>query len=106
MLTHLYFVRHAHSTYTPDELGRPLSDRGSRDAQNIKTLFENKRVDHVISSPYQRALETVMVLIMNYFDKKYDYNFWRDLKMPDVYQLTLDGTNFVGAKHIISSEVY
>lgn len=69
MLTHLYFVRHAHSTYNPNELGRPLSDRGSRDAENMKHLFKNKRVNLVISSPYQRALETVDG-IAKYFNKE------------------------------------
>lgn len=27
-MTTLYFVRHAHSTYTPDEVERPLSEKG------------------------------------------------------------------------------
>jgi len=26
-MTTLYFVRHAHSTYTPDEVERPLSEK-------------------------------------------------------------------------------
>ncbi|MFJ7982749.1 histidine phosphatase family protein [Lysinibacillus xylanilyticus] len=30
----------------------------------------------------------VMALIMQYFDPKYDYSFWKKLSMPDVYQLT------------------
>lgn len=35
MTTNLYFVRHAHSTYTPDELGRPLSEKGIQDARMV-----------------------------------------------------------------------
>jgi 2,3-bisphosphoglycerate-dependent phosphoglycerate mutase len=30
------------------------------------------------------------VLIMNYFDEKYGFSFWKNLKMPDVYKLTFD----------------
>lgn len=59
MLTNLYLVRHAHSTYTPDELGRPLSIRGLLDAERIKETFEKEEIDIIISSPYKRAIQTV-----------------------------------------------
>ncbi|MDW2878347.1 MULTISPECIES: histidine phosphatase family protein [Bacillaceae] len=172
MPTNLYFVRHAHSTYTPDELARPLSSRGFADAERINGILEKENIDIVISSPYRRAVQTVegvakvigqeviiedgfkernlsakpvedfnlaitkvweepsfsweggesnidaqkrgieatlkvletyegkniavgthgniMVLIMNYFDEKYGFSFWKDLNMPDVYKLTFD----------------
>jgi 2,3-bisphosphoglycerate-dependent phosphoglycerate mutase len=170
MITNLYFVRHAHSTYTPDELIRPLSERGFTDAKIATELLIKENIDHVISSPYKRAIQSVegiaahigkeieikqdfrernlstkpvedfhyaiikvwenehfsweggesnrtaqargvkatekvlekykgknvaigthgnmMVLIMNYFDKRFDFNFWKELNMPDIYKLT------------------
>ena len=172
MLTHLYFVRHAHSEYTPDELKRPLSEKGLSDAEKINQLLIKETIDYVISSPYLRAVQTVegvakdiekeiiiedafkerqlssspvedfqlaitkvwndpsfsfdggesnvvaqkrgvestlkvlkryegknivigthgniMVLIMNYFDNNYGFDFWKDLTMPDIYKLTFD----------------
>lgn len=51
MLTNLYFVRHAHSTYTPDELERPLSERGFTDANTVTELLKGENIDHVLSSP-------------------------------------------------------
>ncbi|WP_100404304.1 histidine phosphatase family protein [Bacillus solitudinis] len=172
-MTNLYFVRHAHSTYTPDELNRPLSERGFTDATRVTKLLEKEEVDIVVSSPYKRAVQTVagiaehinrkveiidgfkertlttvpaedftlaitkvwedynfsweggesnfvaqkrgvdstynvlesykdknvvtgthgniMVLIMNFFDKQYDFSFWQNLDMPDIYKLTFDG---------------
>ncbi|WP_416150296.1 histidine phosphatase family protein [Salipaludibacillus sp. HK11] len=172
-MTNLYFVRHAHSTYTPDELGRPLSDRGISDAMKVTKLLKHEKIDIVISSPYKRAIQTVkgvakhidkeveildgfkeriltsipaddfilaitkvwedssfsweggesndtaqkrgvettytvldtynrknivigihgniMALIMNYFDSQYDFTFWENLDMPDIYKLTFDG---------------
>lgn len=172
-MTNLYFVRHAHSTYTPDELNRPLSERGFTDAIRVTKLLETEEVDIVVSSPYKRAVQTVegiaeyknrkveiidsfkertlttapaedftiaitkvwedynfsweggesnivaqkrgvnttydvlerykdknvvigthgniMVLIMNFFEKKYDFCFWKNLDMPDIYKLTFDG---------------
>jgi 2,3-bisphosphoglycerate-dependent phosphoglycerate mutase len=170
--TNIYLVRHAHSTYTPDELGRPLSEKGKKDAERVTELLKNRKIDVVISSPYLRAIETVegvafyhnlpiinmedfkerrlakqpvenfetaiykvwhdehfsfdggesnkeaqergiralkkvlteyrgknivigthgniMVLIMNDYDSNYDYEFWKQLSMPDIYQLTFD----------------
>jgi 2,3-bisphosphoglycerate-dependent phosphoglycerate mutase len=32
----------------------------------------------------------IMTCIMNYFDKKYDYNFWKRTTKPDIYKLTID----------------
>ncbi|CAM3989879.1 histidine phosphatase family protein [Mesobacillus zeae] len=172
-MTNLYFVRHAQSAYTPDELGRPLTEKGFADAKKVTEIFKNVEIDVVISSPYKRAIQTVegiahdfgkemeieegfkermlsivpaedftfaitkvwedesfawgggesneaarkrgsevtcrilekykgkdivigthgniMVLIMSYFDQQYDFSFWRNLEMPDVYKLTFDG---------------
>ncbi|CAM4321304.1 phosphoglycerate mutase [Bacillus manliponensis] len=169
-MTTIYFVRHAHSTYTKDERERPLSEKGWKDAMAVTDLFKTEDIDIVLSSPYKRAIQTVegiaahfqfpilveedlrerllsveplenfqegmmevwgnpmfsfpggesnevaqkrgvtcmkqilekyegksvvigthgniMVLIMNYFDEKYDMSFWKELEMPDVYKLT------------------
>jgi len=182
MFTHLYFVRHAHSAYTPDEYGRPLSERGQADAKKVTAILEKEKLDAVISSPYKRAVQTVegiaacigkeiaiepafrerklsakpvtnfdqaiekvwrnfrfsweggesnlaaqergvqatlqvlekyagqnivigthgnlMVLIMNYFDKRFDFHFWRALDMPDIYRLTFQCTSLKGVKRI------
>ncbi|MFJ8067012.1 histidine phosphatase family protein [Psychrobacillus sp. NPDC096426] len=58
-MTNLYFVRHAHSTYTPDEMERPLSERGMEDAKLITELLKLEKIDQVISSPFKRAIQTV-----------------------------------------------
>lgn len=168
MQTNIYFVRHAHSTYTPDELGRALSERGFADAEQVANILQKEKIDIVLSSPYNRAIQTVegvakevlidegfkerklagtsvedfdtvimkvwenssfsweggesnivaqkrgvnallkvltehegknivigthgniMVLIMNYFNKEYGFEFWKVLQMPDIYKLTFE----------------
>lgn len=172
MKTNIYFVRHAHSIYTPDELGRPLSKEGKQDAVRVASLLQSENIDLVYASPYKRAIETVqgiagtigkeiiieegfkerilseepvkdfkfaiskvwedydfhfaggesnhmaqergmqalynvlehhkgknivigthgniMVLIMNYFDRTYDFIFWQELEMPDIYKLSFE----------------
>ncbi|UYX54141.1 histidine phosphatase family protein [Bacillus thuringiensis] len=181
-MTTIYFVRHAHSTYTKEERERPLSEKGWLDAQNITSLLKDEKIDVVISSPYERAIQTVegiananklsiqleedlrerllskepvqdfndaiqkvwkdwsfayeggesndvaqrravlcmqnilgkykgknivigthgniMVLLMNYFDSKYDFQFWKTLHMPDVYKLIFDNNDFISAERI------
>lgn len=59
MKTEIYFVRHAHSTYTPEELTRPLSEKGMRDARRVTRILESENLDHVVSSPFLRAVQTV-----------------------------------------------
>lgn len=182
MKTNIYFVRHAHSIYTTDELNRTLSENGYNAAKIVTNLLLKEKIDYIISSPFKRAIETVegiarfhnkniiiderfrervlfkeviedfekavykawedfnflleggessyeaqirgvsgikeiiskyngknvvigthgniMVLIMNYYDKKYDYFFWRNLNMPDVYKLTFEDENLLNVKQI------
>lgn len=62
MQTHLYLVRHAHSVYSTDERNRPLSEQGFSDAQKVAEALKGEEIDHVLSSPYKRAIQTVEVL--------------------------------------------
>lgn len=185
-MTIIYFVRHAHSTYTKEERERPLSEKGHLDAENVTHLLKDKHIDVVISSPYKRAIQTVqgiantyhvsieieedlrerllssepvadfndaienvwedwsfayeggesndvaqrravicmqsilkkykgknivigthgniMVLLMNYFDSKYDFQFWKTLHMPDVYKLVFDNNRFSSAERLESTD--
>ncbi|MGG4168859.1 histidine phosphatase family protein [Rossellomorea vietnamensis] len=58
-MTKLYLVRHAHSVYTAEELTRPLSEKGRRDAVSVTERLKKEKIDVVCSSPYKRAVETV-----------------------------------------------
>ena len=53
-----YFIRHAHSNYTPDEINRPLSDKGRESLAQLEFLAY-KSITAIYSSPYQRAIQTV-----------------------------------------------
>ncbi|MFK4292228.1 2,3-bisphosphoglycerate-dependent phosphoglycerate mutase [Bacillus sp. RC250] len=46
----------------------------------------------------------IMVLLMNYFDSKYGFQFWKTLHMPDVYKLTFDNNCFSSAERIQSTD--
>ena len=56
-MTTIYFVRHAHSTYTKEERERPLSEKGQLDAENVTHLLKDRHIDVVISSPYKEQFK-------------------------------------------------
>lgn len=182
MMTNLYFVRHAHSVYSPDERNRPLSERGHQDAARVAELLEPEYIHVLISSPYKRAVQTIeglaerigagiileedfrerllsehpvddfehavakvwedssfaweggesnqaaqsrgvralervleqykgkniaigthgniMVLIMSHFDPRFDFSFWRQLDMPDIYKLSFSDQDLMEVQRI------
>ena len=53
-----YFIRHAHSNYTPDEINRSLSDKGRESLAQLDFLAD-KPIAAIYSSPYRRAIQTV-----------------------------------------------
>lgn len=59
-MTIIYYVRHAQSDHTVhDDLTRPLTEKGMRDRTLVSDYLEDKGVSAVVSSPYQRAHDTV-----------------------------------------------
>ena len=59
-MTTVYFIRHAQSDrFVHDDRTRPLTDEGIDDTKKITTVLENKGIQHIISSPYTRTIQTV-----------------------------------------------
>lgn len=60
MNTEVYFVRHAHSVFSlENEETRELSEKGWRDAEKITRILSHENINHIISSSYVRARQTV-----------------------------------------------
>ena len=59
MLTKIYLVRHAHSNYSSDELGRSVSEEGRKHVEYVSKLLVEENIEVFISSPYRRAIQTV-----------------------------------------------
>ncbi|WP_310831752.1 histidine phosphatase family protein [Paenibacillus pedocola] len=63
MRTIIYFIRHAESLYAEgQERSRGLSERGMGDALRVRTILQNESVDVFVSSPYERAVQTIKPL--------------------------------------------
>lgn len=182
MFTKIYLVRHAHSNYSRDELGRSVSEDGRKHVEDVSKILVAENIEVFISSPYRRAIQTVegaaealgieiklnesfkerilssipvedfettvekiwenpnfsleggesniqaqqrgieelkvilerykgkriaigthgniMALIMNYYNSKYNYEFWKGLSMPDIYKLSFDNNRLVDVERI------
>lgn len=60
MSTLVYFVRHAESPFIEGmERIRGLSEKGERDSLQVNSILKTKGIDVIISSPYERAIQTV-----------------------------------------------
>ena len=62
----LYLVRHGKAGdregWTEDDRLRPLSRKGRQQAEGLVELFDGRNIDRVISSPYDRCVQTVRPL--------------------------------------------
>lgn len=59
-MTTVYFIRHAQSDPGHrDDRTRPLTEAGLRDTKLITACLGSRGISHILSSPYQRTLDTV-----------------------------------------------
>lgn len=88
MLTKIYMVRHAHSIFSLErEETTELSEKGWKDAERIMEILLKENIDHIISSSYVRARQTVKGLARHLqMDIEIDPRFRvRDLAARDHY---------------------
>ncbi|WP_134684472.1 histidine phosphatase family protein [Brevibacillus migulae] len=63
MKTWIYLIRHAESPFVlGEEEARGLSEKGRKDAKRVSEILLREGIDVVISSNYQRAIQTVQDL--------------------------------------------
>ena len=63
VMTTVYFIRHAQSDrFHHDDRTRPLTAEGLSDTHKVSELLKNAGIQHIISSPYKRTVQTVQSL--------------------------------------------
>ncbi|WP_379154916.1 histidine phosphatase family protein [Paenibacillus sp. sgz5001063] len=63
MTTTIYLIRHAESLYTEgQERERGLSEQGKADAERVRSILQKESIDLFVSSPYERAIQTIQPL--------------------------------------------
>lgn len=65
-MTEVYFVRHAEpDNNIKEDSIRPLTEKGLKDRLLVTDYLQSRKIEHIYSSPYQRAVDT----IKDYADK-------------------------------------
>ncbi|MEW8955638.1 histidine phosphatase family protein [Clostridium sp.] len=72
---------------------RQVQERGIKALYKI--IDENKGKSIVIGTH-----GTFLGMILNYFDKKYDFEFWKAIKMPYIFLLTFDEKELISVENI------
>ena len=67
--------------------GESIRDVQNRAIPVIKNLLNNYKGKTIIIGTHGN----VMTIIMNYFNKSYGYEFWKNTSKPDIYKLVFSG---------------
>lgn len=60
-MTQIYYVRHAEPNYSNhDDVNRELTPKGRADCQRVKAFLMDKGIEAIFSSPYRRAVDTIL----------------------------------------------
>jgi len=59
-MKNIYIIRHCEAE--GQELEAPLTNNGQTQAIDVATFFKNRKVDRIISSPFKRAIQTILPL--------------------------------------------
>lgn len=86
MITQVYFIRHAEPNYdNHDDFSRELSVKGLQDSQYIVNLFEQIVIDEFFSSPYKRAIDTLLPLARSRQKEIVTIADFRERKITDTW---------------------
>ena len=76
--------------------GESIRDVQNRAIPVIKDLLNNYEGKTIIIGTHGN----VMTIIMNYFDKAYGYEFWKNTSKPDIYKLVFSGENLLSVHRL------
>lgn len=79
-----YAFYHPSFKYPGGESNNEVQERGVSGLKEVLSKYRGKKIVIGIHG-------NIMTCTMNYFDKKYDLDFWRSTTKPDIYKLSIDG---------------
>lgn len=88
-----YVYSHIEYSFPEGESNMMAQERAIRSLLSI--LEEHKGKTIIIGTHGD-----IMTLMINYFDKNIDYDFWEQLSMPDIYELTFEDRKYIGCHRI------
>lgn len=76
--------------------GESIRDVQNRSLPIIKSLLYQYEGKTIILGTHGN----IMTIIMNYFNSKYEYDFWKSTTKPDIYKLVFSGTTLQNVQRI------
>lgn len=76
--------------------GESLNEVKMRGITAVRMLLSKYKGENMVISTHG----TILAAMINYYDSNCDYNFWLNLKMPDVYKLIFEGKELMSIEHI------
>lgn len=77
------------------EGGESLNQVQKRAISVIFDILERYQNENIIIGTHG----TWLSVVLNYFDQKYDFNFWKTIKMPDIFLLVFNKRELKSIKH-------
>lgn len=92
------FLKEVERTYDDHDYklegGESINDAKKRALPYIKGILEDHDGESIILGSHGN----IMTIILNAFDETYDYKFWSQLKMPDVYEATFENNQLTACR--------
>ncbi len=79
------------------EGGESLNQVQSRSINKLRDILEENKNQNIVIATHG----TLLGVTLNYFDKKYDYEFWKTIEMPDVFLLRFNNKELEFIKNIM-----
>jgi len=76
--------------------GESLNEVISRGTNTLKNIIDKYKGKNIVVGTHG----TFMSVCLKYFDPSIDFEFWRNVKMPDVYKATFDGHKMIQLENI------
>jgi 2,3-bisphosphoglycerate-dependent phosphoglycerate mutase len=71
------------------ETGENLNEVQARGIDALKSILERYNEEDIVIGTHG----TILGVILNFFNKRYDYDFWKSMKMPDIFKLQFKDGN-------------
>lgn len=68
------------------EGGESLSEVQARGIKELNNVIERYNGENIVIGTHG----TILAAILNYYNKEYNYDFWKSMKMPDVFRITFE----------------
>lgn len=75
--------------------GESLAEVQKRGNDVLREILDTYKDKNIIIGTHG----TFLAVILNFYDTTYDFNFWKTMRMPDIYKLKFEKDKLIAIKH-------